>query len=326
MNASAPSLLTFLDAPIVVGDPQGCVTYVNPAFEALFAWSAEEALGRPLAALFEGGTREGVLGAVAEVCSKGETVRFRFRYEGRGFIAVASPIQAGGQRIGVVILLTASAAEDERCLSLHRDLDDPMAELNRSLDELLEATGGRRSVRYRSMVEDGLRALERVKKTNAALRAVLSGAPESKESEAVRLDALQVLEDASARVREKYAVAAVDLEVLIPSQLPPVQGDPERLLKALVRLLDNRLQSVRSGDSVILAARATGRGDATSVVVTIVDSNGPNNTGDAQPLEDTTVADLVRSLGGDLRTTHDTFVGTTTAIRLRAAESAEAVG
>lgn len=31
---SQPSLLSFLDAPVVVGDPDGRAAYVNPAFEA----------------------------------------------------------------------------------------------------------------------------------------------------------------------------------------------------------------------------------------------------------------------------------------------------
>lgn len=35
--ASVSSLLNFLDAPIVVGDPEGRVIYVNPAFERAFS-------------------------------------------------------------------------------------------------------------------------------------------------------------------------------------------------------------------------------------------------------------------------------------------------
>ena len=35
-----------------------------------------------------------MLAAVAEVCSKGESVKFRLREEGAGYLAVASPIEA----------------------------------------------------------------------------------------------------------------------------------------------------------------------------------------------------------------------------------------
>jgi PAS domain-containing protein len=34
MAAGSVSLLDFIEAPVVVGDPDGRVVYVNPAFEA----------------------------------------------------------------------------------------------------------------------------------------------------------------------------------------------------------------------------------------------------------------------------------------------------
>ena len=46
---SSLSLLSFLDAPLVVGDPDGRAAYVNPAFEVRFAASAETVIGQPLA-------------------------------------------------------------------------------------------------------------------------------------------------------------------------------------------------------------------------------------------------------------------------------------
>ena len=83
MSADGASLLNFLDAPVVVGDPEGRVIFVNPAFEECFAFGAQ-APGMPFAELFQGGGREAFLMAVAQVCQTGETVRFRLREEGRG--------------------------------------------------------------------------------------------------------------------------------------------------------------------------------------------------------------------------------------------------
>ena len=102
---SSPSLLSFLDAPVVVGDPDGRAAYVNPAFETRFSASAEAVTGEPLASLFEGGVREAVLRAVAKVCEKGTSVRLRVRHAGVGYSGVASPIVAEDARVGVVILL-----------------------------------------------------------------------------------------------------------------------------------------------------------------------------------------------------------------------------
>ncbi len=36
MIGAEQSLLSFMDAPVVVGDPDGAAVYVNPAFEARF--------------------------------------------------------------------------------------------------------------------------------------------------------------------------------------------------------------------------------------------------------------------------------------------------
>ena len=47
MNRAERSLLSFLDAPVVVGDPDGRAVYVNPAFEARFGVAAEGVTGQP---------------------------------------------------------------------------------------------------------------------------------------------------------------------------------------------------------------------------------------------------------------------------------------
>ena len=91
MTGVEQSLLSFLDAPVIVGDPDGRVVYANPAFESRFGITAEAARGRSLAELFEGGGREAVLHAVAEVYEYGESFRFRVRERGVGFASSLPP-------------------------------------------------------------------------------------------------------------------------------------------------------------------------------------------------------------------------------------------
>ncbi|HUP25772.1 MAG TPA: PAS domain S-box protein [Thermoanaerobaculia bacterium] len=52
------TLATTANASIVTGDARGEITYVNPAAEALFGWSVEEAIGQPLAILVPERLRE----------------------------------------------------------------------------------------------------------------------------------------------------------------------------------------------------------------------------------------------------------------------------
>lgn len=317
MSAGSPSLLTFLDTPVVVGDPDGGVAYVNPAFESRFRIAGGVARGQPLAALFDGGAREAVLRAVADACGKGQTVRFRLRQGSSGYLAIASPIVADAARVGVVILLVESPSTEERFLALHREIQQPLGELAGTLEQLLEQTGGRRSERYRALVEDGIRSLSRVIKWNDELNAMLSGSPRPGGSRAT-LDPVRVVRAAAERVAPEFKAAGVDLEVLLPGSLPAARGDPGRLELALVRLLQSRVASALESESVTVAARTAGREGSASVVISIVDS--PSADQNADPTGDPSthlVADVVREIGAEIRTTSDPFAGRTTAIRLQ---------
>jgi hypothetical protein len=313
---SSPSLLSFLDAPLVVGDPDGRAAYVNPAFGARFSVSPEDVTGLPLASLFEGGVREAVLQAVAEVCETGESARFHVRHGGAGYAGLASPIVAEDARVGFVILLLETSVAEERILALQRETQEPLGELERVLGELLEQTGGRRAVMYRALVEDGLRALARLRKWSGELGGLLSGrlaaAPENTE-----FDPARVVGDAAERLAGEFSTAGVQLEVQVPAQLPLVLGDGARLELALVQLLRQRLAGCGAGSTVTLAARIIGRDDERSVVVAVIDAHGdPSAAGGESEPESEEVRQAVSELGADLRTTADSLVGRTTAIRL----------
>jgi PAS domain-containing protein len=320
VSGSSPSLLSFLDAPILVGDPEGCAAFANPAFERDFGVSSEAAAGRPLALLFEGGAREALLTAVAEACRSGQTARFRLRHGAAGYTAVASPIVADDARVGVVILFIESPTADERFLAMHREMRQPLDELASSLELLLEQTGGRRSERYRGILEEGIRALARIQKRFEEIHGLLVGQPESRKSPAT-LDPVQVVRRAVQRVAEEYERAGVELQVLVPASLPAARGDGERLEAALVRLLKARVGSALDNETVTLAARSVGRGSPSSVVISIVDAQSGNLASLPDPAEPDRrlVGALVAEIGAELRTTADPFAGRTTAIRLELA-------
>jgi len=175
MTNRAVSLLDFLDAPVVIGDPDSRAVYVNPAFERCSGIDAEAARGRPLAGLFEGGAREAVLRAVAAVFDVGEAVRFRLRMNGVGYAALASSIRSNEKGVGVLILLSEELESESRVLALHREIHEPLDEITRCLAELSEATGGVRSSRYRRAVDDGLRAIGAVRKYAEEIQKIFDG-------------------------------------------------------------------------------------------------------------------------------------------------------
>lgn len=172
---SSRSLLDYLDAPILVGDPDGRVVHLNPSFESRFQISLDQARGKELATLFEGGAREAILGAVADVCGGAGPVRFPLRDGDSGYWAVASPISAESDRVGVVILITVELTSDRRLIECAKEIQEPLDELTLCLGEFAEQVGGRRAERYRLMLEDVANAVELLRKRAGELQSLLSG-------------------------------------------------------------------------------------------------------------------------------------------------------
>lgn len=311
------SLLTYLDAPVVVGDPDGRVIYVNPSFELGFERSGREVQGELLASLFTGGAREAMLGAVAEVCETGRTQRFRVREGGNGYLALVSPIAGDGQQLGVIILLTDEPLADERVLAFHREMQEPLEELRSTLDELLEQTGGRRNEQYRLAVEGGLRALERARKWSDELHGLLSGRGTSL-GVGGSVDPVALVRQVVARVAPVADAAGARLEVLVPAQLRSAQGDASRLEAALVHVLKARLGAACSGAVYTLSARASGRGDASRVIVSLVE---PPDAPEPAEQDDGFMRDTVEALGGGVLCIEVPQVGRVTSLDLPAGAS-----
>jgi PAS domain-containing protein len=311
------SLISFLDTPFLVGDPDGRVVYVNPAFERRFCPEGEQLQGVELASLFEGGGREALLNAVAEVCNNGQTARFRMREERRGYLGLVSPIEARGEestdRVGVVILLVDEPAIHAKLQAVHREIEEPLEEAMSCLEQLIEQTGGRRNEAFRGAVERGLAALVRARKWSEELDSALNGRSDRKA--AVELDPVRVVREVGSRLQGAFDDASVKLDLLVPAQLPAALADPDQLEAALVRLLRLRLATAETGTSLTIAARVMGQGDRRAVLITVVDRP---RSGDEHPdeREPQSVCEAVAPHGGRVHTVWIPKAGRATAIRL----------
>ena len=310
MNRTERSLLSFLDAPVVVGDPEGRAVYVNPAFEARFGVASEGAAGQPLAELFSGGSREAVLRAVAEVCAKGESVRVPLRERGAGFSAVISPIVADEARVGVVILLREEMEGVERLLAIQREMADPIEELEATLQQLHEQTGGRRSQRHRADVEDGMRALARLRKWSEELRATLAGRTDAAPQEA-SFEPAQLVRAVARRLRVRAGAAHADLAFLAPSSLPRARGDAAKLEAVLLRLVQERLELGAPPEALTLAAR----GVAGAVLITLSERYRPG-VAPAPAKEPPLLREVLGASAGTLHVASDPTLGRATVLRI----------
>ncbi len=261
----AESLLSYLDAPIVVGDPDGRAVYVNPAFEQSFPRAGKSALGLPLAELFDGGAREAVLRGVVTACESRESARFRLRAGDVGYSAVASPISSSGQAVGVVILFKEELGEAERLLQIHREMQGALDELAGSLDTLLEQTGGRRNPQHRSLVEDGIRGLTRLRKWSEEMQAALAGRPSAARAE--RIATVEVLARAAERAARLGESDGIPITLLVPGTLPEIVGDEARFSGVLQRMLDARLAARPAPERLTLGARVAGTGGERALIV-----------------------------------------------------------
>jgi PAS domain S-box-containing protein len=310
VNRTERSLLSFLDAPVVVGDPEGRAVYVNPAFEERFGVESERAAGHPLAELFQGGSREAVLRAVAEVCAKGESVRVPLRERGAGFSAVISPIVADEARVGVVILLREEMEGVERLLAIQREMADPIEELEATLQALHEQTGGRRSQRHRAEVEDGLRALARLRKWAEELRATLAGRSDAAPQEA-SLEPAQLVRAVARRLRARAGAAHADFAFLAPASLPRVRGDASKLEAVVLRLVQDRLELASPPEALTLAAR--GVGDA--VLLCLAERYRPG-VSPGLVKEPPLLREVLGACGGELHVASDPQIGRATVLRI----------
>jgi hypothetical protein len=306
MGAGNLSLLSFLDAPVLVGDPEGRAAYVNPAFESRFGVSSEGVTGRPLALLFDGWLREAMLRAVAEACERGTTARFHLHHAGVGYAAVASPIVAEDARVGVVVVLVENGTT-ERLLAIGRRVHQATHEIGTSLVELGERLG--KEDEAPRALADASRAHARLRAADVELQAALSGHPAPPAH--ARFEPARLLSDVATRVRGDIEAGGGRLELRLPDQLPPVRGEPGRLASALSDLLRERAR--QGSAALLLAARALERQGRSYVVVSLVEGLGAPPT--SEPVR---LRQAIEELGGQLRSSADPERGRTLAFRLPA--------
>jgi PAS domain S-box-containing protein len=304
MGAAGASLLAFLDAPVLVGDPEGRAAYVNPAFEASFGVSAEGVTGRPLASLFDGSLREAMLRAVAQVCERGTTARFRLRHAGAGYSAVASPIVAADARVGVVIVLVENEAADERVLAVGQRVRRATEQVGWHMERLCERPA--QCEADRSLVEKALESHAHLRGCVLELDAALAGRPAP--GSPARFEPAVLLTEVAVRVRAELESVGGSLALRLPERLPVVRGEPARLAAALADLLRERGR--RSGAALVLGARALERQGRSYVVVSLFEGQAP-------PVpEPAGLRRAVEELGGQLRSSSDPERGRTLAFRL----------
>ncbi len=307
------SLLAHLQTPILVGDPDGCIVYANPAFRDRFCQADEDPMGQALAMVFGGGAREVVLTATAEVLERGQPARFQIREGEYGYAGLASPIEAEDDRVGVVMVLLEEQSSEDYLTGLADEIGEPIMEAIQALQGFSQNLAGRLGDEEQAILARGMRSIETAQKWLRELQVAIRGGKPQQGRFDVTNSILRVAERVTNESETK-----VDLEVLMPPNLPRVAGTSvvfERLLTQLVR---QRIEEAKADQPLTLLARTFGGDEPRGVLVSLVDvpdSSRRNATG--HPPE--AVQQGVASMGGEVICVEDSSAGRVTLMRLTVA-------
>ncbi len=309
------SLLGYLDTPILVGDPDGCIVYANSSFRDRFCSHGDDPVGEPLALVFGGGAREVVLTATAGVLQRGQPARLKIREGGASYTGLCSPIEAEDDRVGVVMVLLEEQSNEEHLAGLADEMSDPISEALQALRSLSEQAGGALPAEQHRLLEQGLHSVESAQRWLRELSVAIRGG----KTQQGRFDVANSILRVSDRLINESS-NRIDLEVLMPPNLPRVAGTTvlfERLLSQLVR---QRIEEAREGEPLTLLARTIGGDQPKGVLVSLVDipdSERRRSTGHPPESVQTGLAQM----GGEVICVEDSSIGRVTSMRLAMANA-----
>lgn len=314
-TAASISLLGYLDTPILVGDPQGCIVYANRSFCSVFCEEGDDPVGRPLATIFGGGAREVVLSATASVLERGQSTRLQLREAGRGYAGLASPIEAEENHVGVIMVLLEEHSNEDMLAGLSDEVAAPLAAALHSVQLASSQLQEILLDEQRELLDGGLRSIEEAQRRLRELHQTVRGGKRQQG----RFDVGSVVLRVADRARQDFG-DALDLETLIPPNLPRVAGSPAVFERLLGQLLRTRLGESRAEGSLTLLARTLAGDPARGVLVSLVDAPDAarrESTGNPPEL----VAQGMLAMGGEAICVEDSVIGRVTSMRLATAST-----
>jgi hypothetical protein len=206
---------------------------------------------------------------VVAACEERATARFRIRACDVGYAAVASPIETSGQAVGVVILFKEELGDAERLLQIQREMQSALDELGGTLDALLEQTGGRRNPQHRALVEDGVRAVMRMRKWSEEMEAAVAGRPSAQSTDRIApADLLKRVAERASRLAEGVGSSVA---LLSPGTLPELVADEGRLSSLLHRMVEARLEAESPPEILTIGARLAGKSSERALILSLTE-------------------------------------------------------
>lgn len=251
---------------VLVLDDRGTVLLSNRVASVLFGLPPETSyVGRPLIEIVRDPDLLGLVRSVIQAEAPSEVMVREIMVPGsppRVAQATATPIHGEGERAEAFIFVFHDITELKRLEQTRRDfvanvsheLRTPLAAIRGYGETLLSGAldDARNARRFLSIIERHAERLGRLVDDLLTLSDLELGRTELRRR-AVRSE--MIIENACEVLRGRANEAGVSLRQEVPSDLPPLDADPDRLVQMLLNVVDNSIKYTPKGGTISVGAR-----------------------------------------------------------------------
>ncbi|MBI4341226.1 MAG: PAS domain-containing protein [Candidatus Omnitrophica bacterium] len=260
-HSQAQAILDSMVEGVCALDREGRVLWINRSAERLFSLQPQDATGKRLAELIR---QPQVETLVADVLAKQQPETREVQVLGPAEQTIrfqATPCE-GAEAAAALVVVAQEVTEVRRLERMRRDfvanvsheLKTPVTSIKGLTETLLggaleDAANNRRFV---TLIDDDATRLTRLIDDLLELSQIESKvAPLNVQPVELR----KLFEELEVRFRNQLAAKQVTFELKIPTGLPPVKGDPDKLRQIFVNLLDNAIKFNRASGRVTVTAQ-----------------------------------------------------------------------
>lgn len=248
---------------VVVTDRRGRIRFINRAARLLFALEPERELtGHDLVELCRDPAMQQVLSRATEAAGGGSTTQEVYIQQpvARSLAVACAPVrEAAGAPAALVLvfhdvtrLKAYESWQSELVANLTHELRTPLSALRGYAETLARGVPDPATERrFLGIIERQAERLARMVDDLVALSELERGL---RPLRFAALDPKSVIEEAAELMSEPARQKGVELRIVCPQNLPPLDADRDRLQQVMINLLDNALKYTPGGGSIQLGA------------------------------------------------------------------------
>jgi PAS domain S-box-containing protein len=274
-----------LPASSPLSDPEGIITYVNPAFEKVYGYRSEEVLGRTPRILKSGEIPSETTEHLWSELLAGRPFRGEYRNRSRSgelvdVVSLASPILDDQGEVRGFVAIQQDVTREKIAEAERRTMDIKLAQLEKM--EALGTLAGRMAHDFNNILSIVLshadliarietqssrtdRAVETIRKAvqrGASVAGQVLNFARVSEVQRGRIDIADLILELSSMLSESLP-ETVHLTVDLDPDLPEIEGDSGQLHQAILNLCMNARDAMPGGGDVKIEARPIVLGSGT---------------------------------------------------------------